>query len=174
MPTTTPNGIVIAHDDHDLQPEHLVFIDEALADWDGSFLIRVLPLPDSLASIPSALYGPTAGDDTIDESTVTYQKRNGRRGPSRLIDAPTRPARNLVVIGMQVESGTMMLFTAYGTQSDTASPREWWDLPPLDVANLTPYQALQVLTKWRQDAEHSALFWTSHALATTPEDTDGT
>ena len=44
MATKTPNGIVIAHDDHDRQPEHLAVIDEALADWDGSFLRKVITL----------------------------------------------------------------------------------------------------------------------------------
>ena len=144
----TPNGIVIAHDDHDLQPEHLAVIDEALADWDGSFMIRVLQLPESCPSLPSALYGPTAGDAPITEEQVTYEKRNDRPGPSRLIDAPMRPARNLVLIGMQVEDGTMLLFTAYGTQSDTPSPREWWD------ASMTPRAAME-----------AAKFWNEHALA---------
>lgn len=164
MRTSTPNGIVIAHDDHDLQPEHLAFIDEALADWDGSFIIRVLPLPESVQSIPSALYGPTAGDGPVTEDRVTYEKRNNRRGPSRLIDASTRPARNMVVIGMRVKDGTLTLFTAYGTQSDTASPREWWDLPPVDLTKLTPHEATIVLASWYKDADKGAQFWTVHAL----------
>ena len=149
MATPTPNGIVIAHDDHDLQPEHLAFIDEALADWDGSFMLRVLTLPEGCPSLPSALYGPTAGDAPVTEDRVTYEKRNGRPGPSRLIAAPMRPARNMVVIGMRVEDGTLMLFTAYGTQSATPSPREWWD------AGMKPSEAID-----------AAQFWSEHALAT--------
>ena len=149
MPTSTPNGIVIAHDDHDLQPSHLAFIDEALADWDGSFMLRVLTLPEDCPSLPSALYGPTAGDAPVTEDRVTYEKRNGRPGPSRLIAAPMRPARNMVVIGMRVEDGTLMLFTAYGTQSATPSPREWWD------AGMKPSEAIE-----------AAQFWSEHALAT--------
>ena len=62
MPTTTPNGIVLAHDDHGLNADHLSFIDTALADWDGSFLIQVLSLPDTCESLPSALYGPSVGE----------------------------------------------------------------------------------------------------------------
>ena len=149
MATPTPNGIVIAHDDHDLQPSHLAFIDEALAGWDGSFMLRVLTLPEDCPSLPSALYGPTAGDAPVTEDRVTYEKRNGRPGPSRLIAAPMRPARNMVVIGMRVEDGTLMLFTAYGTQSATPSPREWWD------AGMKPSEAIE-----------AAQFWSEHALAT--------
>ena len=149
MGTSTPNGIVIAHDDHDLQPEHLRFLDEALSDWDGSFMKRVLTLPPSYQSIPSALYGPVVGDEPVTDDMVTYEVRNKRPGPSRLIDAPMRPARNLVVIGMQVEDGTMLLFTAYGTQSNEVSPREWWD------SGMKPHEAIEAAT-----------FWSTHALAT--------
>ena len=149
MGTTTPNGIVIAHDDHDLQSEHLELIDQALAKWDGSFIKWVLTLPDHLPSIPSALYGPAAGDAPITEEQVTYEKRNDRPGPSRLIDAPMRPARNLVVIGMKVGDGTLMLFTAYGTQANEVSPREWWD------SGMKPHEAIEAAT-----------FWSEHALAT--------
>ena len=149
MATTTPNGIVIGHDDHDLQPQHLAFIDEALSDWDGSFIKRVLPLPDHIASIPSALYGPCVGDEPVTDDMVTYQVRKKRPGPSSLIDAPMRPARNLVVVGARVGDGTLMLFTAYGTQSDEVSPREWWD------SGMRPHEAVEAAT-----------FWSTHALAT--------
>ena len=87
--TLTPTGIVIAHGDHDLKYEHLNFFDKALEGWDGSFIKKVLPLPDSCPDLPSGLYGPAAGDDPITEDRVTYEKRNKRPGPSRLIDAPT-------------------------------------------------------------------------------------
>jgi hypothetical protein len=164
MTTTTPNGIVLAHDDHDLQPEHLAFIDEALSDWDGSFMVQVLPLPDTCESLPSALYGPSVGDEPIDEDQVTYETRNTRRGPSRLINAPTRLARNLAVIGMRIESGALMLFTAYGTQADFASPREWWDLPPLDLTKLPPTEAKALLYQWYGNCAAAADFWSQHAL----------
>tara|TARA_R100001443_G_scaffold25942_4_gene39065 strand:- start:16541 stop:17038 length:498 start_codon:yes stop_codon:yes gene_type:complete len=162
MGTSTPNGIVIAHDDHDLQSEHLTYIDTVLSDWDGSFIIKCLKLPDELPSIPSALYGPEAGDDPITNDQVFYLVRNNRRGPSRLINAPMRPARNLVVIGMQVEDGTMLLFTAYGTQASMASPKEWWDYPPPDLTGMCPRE----LSVWCQRTSESADFWSLHALAT--------
>jgi len=145
--TKTPNGITIAHDDHDLLPEHLAFIDRALEAWDGSFIIRVLPLPMTVKSLPSALYGPSAGDEPITEDQVTYKRRNNRPGPSRLIAAPMRPARNMVVIGGLDREGSLMLFTAYGTQSDTPSPREWWD------SSMKPLEAIEAAT-----------FWSVHAL----------
>tara|TARA_Y100001963_G_scaffold121433_1_gene170014 strand:- start:7698 stop:8204 length:507 start_codon:yes stop_codon:yes gene_type:complete len=165
MPTTTPNGIVIAHDDHGLNADHLSFIDTALADWDGSFLIQVLSLPDTCESLPSALYGPSVGDEPIDDDQVTYIKRAKRRGPSRLIDAPMRPARNMVVIGMRVEDGSLMLFTAYGTQSDTPSPREWWDLPPINLTAVPPAEASAIIDQWSSDARAASNFWSQHALA---------
>tara|TARA_Y100001963_G_C6703656_1_gene410790 strand:- start:36 stop:494 length:459 start_codon:yes stop_codon:yes gene_type:complete len=146
MPTITPNGIVLAHDDHDLQPAHLIFIDDALADWDGSFLLRVLELPVHCPNLLCSLYGPSVGDEPVTEDQVTYEKRNNRPGPSRLIDAPSRPARNMVVCGMRVEDGTLMLFTAYGTQATTPSPREWWD------SGMKPQEAIEAATFWSQHA----------------------
>ena len=164
MPTETPNGIVIAHDDHGLNADHLSFIDSALEDWDGSFIIKVLPLPATCESLPSALYGPSVGDEPIDEDQVTYVKRANRRGPSRLIDAPTRLSRNMVVIGMRVEDGSLMLFTAYGTQSETASPREWWDLPPVNLTAVPPTEAKAMLEQWFDGAAAGCNFWSQHAL----------
>ena len=146
MSTTTPNGIVIAHDDHGLDATHLTFIDQALAEWDGSFLLKVLELPDECPSLPCSLYGPSVGDEPVTEDQVTYKKRNNRPGPSRLIDAPSRPARNMVVCGMRVEDGTLMLFTAYGTQADAPSPREWWD------SGMKPQEAIEAATFWSQHA----------------------
>jgi hypothetical protein len=164
--TTTPNGIRIAHDDHDLQPEHLEFIDDALQDWKGEFIIKVLDLPDYCPDLPSALYGPAAGDKPITEDQVLYETRGNRRGPSRLIKAPMRLARNLVVIGIQLPDKTFLLLTAYGTQASTASPREWWDLPPLDFTNDTPTETYQALTNWYNQCVESISFWEEHALAT--------
>jgi hypothetical protein len=162
MGTTTPNGIVIAHDDHDLLPEHLAYIDICLEAWDGSFMLKVLPLPAHLKSVPSALYGPEAGDDPITEDQVLYKERNDRGGPSRVINAPMRDARNIAVIGMRVEDGTLLLFTAYGTQADIVSPKEWWDYPTPHLTLMTP----EDLSRWCQQASESADFWSTHALAT--------
>jgi hypothetical protein len=166
MTTITPEGIRLAHDDHDLQPEHLEFIDDALQDWDGRFIIKVLTLPDYCPDLPSALYGPAAGDKPISEDQVVYETRGNRRGPSRLIDAPMRLARNMVVIGAWPKNEkTPLLFTAYGTQATTASPREWWDIPPLDFTNDTPTETYQALTTWYNQCVEAVSFWEEHALA---------
>ncbi len=149
MSTTTPNGIVIAHDDHGLDATQLNFIDEALADWDGSFILKVLTLPTRCLSLKCSLYGPCVGDPPITEDQVTYAKRNNRPGPSRLIAAPQRPARNMVVVGKRIDDGTLMLFTAYGTRATSPSPREWWD------SSMKPTEAIE-----------AAQFWSTHALAT--------
>tara|TARA_R100001086_G_scaffold237590_1_gene161722 strand:+ start:222 stop:728 length:507 start_codon:yes stop_codon:yes gene_type:complete len=165
--TVTPNGIRLAHDDHDLQIEHLEFIDYALADWDGGFIIKVLELPDHCPDLPSALYGPTAGDQPITEDQVFYEKRGKRRGPSRLIKAPMRLARNMVVIGAWPKhEKTPLLFTAYGTQSTMASPREWWDLAPVDLSDETPEESAKILRGWFTLCNEAISFWQEHALAT--------
>ena len=121
MATFTLNGIKIAHDDHDLKPKHLAAIDQILSDWNGSFIKMCVPLPYDCPDLLSALHGPVAGDPPITDDQVTYEKRNNRHGPSRLIDAPMRPARNIVLIGMRDEGGTLLLFTAYGTQASEPS-----------------------------------------------------
>ncbi len=58
-----------------------------------------------------SLYGPEAGDSPIDNSDVTLEVRGHRKGPSRLIDKPHRPARRVAVIG--IRGG--WFFTMYGT-----------------------------------------------------------
>ena len=149
MTTSTLKGIVIAHDDHDLQPAHLAFIDQVLATWGGEFIIRHVTLPDNCPDLLSALYGPEAGDKPVTDDMVITETRGNRKGPSRMIDAPMRPCRNMVMIGMQVEDGTKLLFTAYGTQANGVSPKE-----PTD----------QSLTD--DERPRSVAFWATHALAT--------
>lgn len=144
---TTPNGIIIPHGDHGLTEEHLKVIDVELADWKGELMMKVITLPEGCPDVPSALYGPSVGDDPVTEDKVKYESRNGRPGKSRLIDLPHRPARNIAMLGARTELG-LMLFTAYGTQSDRLSEREWWD------NSMLPHEALV-----------AAKFWCDHALA---------
>lgn len=145
MSEYTKKGLIIAHDDHDLKPEHLEVLDEALAGWDGTFLRKVIPLPEGCPDIPSALYGPAVGDEPVTEDRVTYEVRGKRKGPSRLIKAPVRPARGIAVVGVQTPIGRM-LFTAYGTQSDEVSPREWWD------PSMSPDDCIEAATWWKEHA----------------------
>ena len=119
------------------------------SDWDGSFMTKLVSLPADCPDLPSALYGPEAGDDAITDDMTTTQTRRNRKGGSRMIAAPMRPCRNLVMIGRQAEDGTMTLFTAYGTQANKASPKEPTDRSLTDEAR-----------------SESVRFWSQHALAT--------
>jgi hypothetical protein len=115
-----------AHDDHDLTEEQIKFVQTfpPLLDRPAeSFILEVVPLPEELGTVPCGLYGPAAGDEPVDESEVFYATRGDRKGPSRLVRKDTRPARNLVVIGLRGN----VCFTMYGTQAISASPREPWD-----------------------------------------------
>lgn len=144
----TPNGITIAHDDHGLSEEHLRLIDERLSEWDGSFVLIHTQIPEGYPPLPSALYGPAAGDAAITEGQVVYKKRGGRAFPSRLIELPNRPARNMVIVAGPGRGGPI-IYTAYGTQADSVSPREPWDKSMNDEE--------------RAEAE---AFWSKHALST--------
>lgn len=140
-------NIIIAHADHGLTPDHVTFV-EAAAQAQSGFFILNMEMPDHLDDLPSALYGPSVGDEPITEDEVTYEKRNGRPGPSRLIDRPPRPARRMVIIGLDKGDEGIVIFTAYGTQSAEVAPREWWD------TSMKPHEAAE-----------AASFWSQHALA---------
>lgn len=144
MSVTTPGGVPVGHADHGLTAEHLAFVDQVLAEQPEGFFVVCRELPAELPAVPSALYGPSAGDEVISEEEVTYKKRGDRPGPSRLIDRPTRPCRSLVVIG--IAGDQPRIFTAYG--GPCAAPREWWD------ASMRPAEAVE-----------AARFWSEHALA---------
>ena len=141
----TPGGIVIGHADHGLNDGHLRFIDTILLNWHGAFAIRHVELPPECDDLMSGLYGPAAGGAVVPESSVRYERRNGRPGPSRLIDMPERPCRMLVVIAGPGNDGPMV-YTAYGSQ--TVAPREWWD------SSMKPTETIE-----------AAQFWAEHALS---------
>ena len=141
--------------DHNISPGLLNFVQthpELLAmpvtlDDEGkpnNFILKVFPIPEEeLGSMTCALYGPAAGDEPITEDKVFYEARGNRRGPSRLIRAGERPAKNVVVIGLR--GG--VCFTMYGTQADSPSPKEPWD-----AAN-------------PEELEKCLEFWNQHCLA---------
>lgn len=148
----TPSGIEIVHADHGLENEHFAFIDFFIEStvWEmkgagfvdiehpsSCLWIEVLTLPEEISSLPSTLYGPEVGDDPITEDMVTYTIRNGRLGPSRLVDLPIREARKVCVVMM---SGKIL--TAYGTQMNVSTPREWWD------PGMRPLETLEAATFW--------------------------
>jgi len=141
----TASKYSVAHADHNLTNKHWQLIDELHKTLpEGQFFVQVISLTDAKLALPSALYGPSAGDEPVTEDQVHYKVRNERPGPSRLVDAPLRPAMNMVVIGLAQQR----TITAYGTQSLSPSPREWWD------TSMKP-----------QEAYESALFWMEHALS---------
>ena len=152
MPTCTPNGHTLIHDDHGLTDAHLRFIDELLVDFNGEFTMLHRTLPADCPDLLSALYGPSAGDSPVNENLVHYEIRYGRPGPSRFVARPERRCRNMVLIAAPSSHGPhikqAVILTAYGTQSDTIAPREWWD------AGMKPHEAID-----------AAQFWTDHALA---------
>jgi len=144
--TETPGGTPIEHDDHGLLWEHLDRIDTILEEQSDGFFIGAYDLTDDCPDLMSALHGPDAGDKPIPENEVFYEKRNGRPGPSRLIDRPCRPCRRMVVCGIKGEASVIL--TAYGTQASKETPRAWWD------ASMTPLEAIE-----------AARFWSKHALS---------
>jgi len=140
-------NVTIAHDDHGLSEAHEHWAKGQAQEQKGFFILN-LEMPTTLPDLKSALYGPSVGDDPITEDSVSYERRNERPGPSRLIDKPQRPCRRMVIIGINAEDNPeIILFTAYGTQSETVAPREWWD------SSMKPHEALE-----------SAKFWCEHAL----------
>ena len=138
--------VTILHADHGLQREHIQLV-EAVARDENGFFLKVVDLPAWVADLTSALYGPSAGDGPIGEDEVRYEGRGDRPGPSRMVDRPHRPCRKMVVVGVATPS-EIKVFTAYGTQASTPTPREWWD------ASMKPHEAVE-----------AAKFWTTHALA---------
>ena len=136
-----------AHADHNLTNKHWEMVDQIHDSGlykEGQFFVEVIALTDPKHHLPSALYGPAAGDAPITDDQVEYKVRNERPGPSRLIDKPCRPAGFMVVIGIAQK----LTITAYGTQSTSPSPREWWD------AGMKPHEAIE-----------AAKFWSEHALS---------
>ena len=139
--------IEIKHNDHGLDDAHVMLVHQVVASQPRpGFFMAVKRLPAGASNLQCALHGPSVGDDPVAEEEVTYTVRNGRLGPSRLVDRPTRPCRNLVVIGVAGENP--VVFTAYGTQADEVSPREWWD------TGMKPHEAIE-----------AARFWSVHALS---------
>jgi len=146
----------IVHDDHNISFDHMHFIQtnpELLLLPVGTRIAKLFKLPDGMERVQSALYGPSAGDKPIKESEVIYEKRvtctkchSARRGYSRMVDKPTRPANNIVVIGIIGK----VAFTIYGTQANAVSPKEPWDSGCTDSV---------------EDYEYSKDFWAIHALS---------
>jgi len=148
MTTTTTTGIPLLHADHGVGEAHMRLIDALVASREG-FFIEVLPLGTLAGTLQSALYGPSAGDEPVVDHEVEHIVRGERKGPSRLVNRPTRPADHMVVIG--VGGDDAKVFTAYGNIGDRVAPREPWD------PSMTP-----------AETSESIYFWAQHALAREP------
>ena len=107
--------------------------------------IETVEIPLGFPWIDCGLHGPIMGDVPIPEEEVTYQVRPGRGWPSRLIQRPTRPTRQLVVIGGPYQEHSCILYTCFG---GVLAPKEPQD-PTLDPDKLAESQA----------------FWAVHALS---------
>jgi len=128
---TTPD-FTIVHGDHGLEEAHVAFIKSVMAGREtGSFICESFPLPQDCPDLFDGLYGPINGDQPVEESEVYYAVRGDRSHPSRMVDRPSRPCRNIVIIGLCNE----VLWTAYGSLAGVVAPREVSDSFFDDPAN---------------------------------------
>ena len=140
----------IGHNDHGITEKQLEFIQnnkELLGLLNGTLIKKIIQLPKGIGTVKSALYGPKAGDNPIAEKDVFYIKRGGRKGPTRMINKPTRLTSTICVIG--IKNGPA--FTMYGTQSDKPSPMEIWDNKMKFLSN--------------NEQEEIRKFWEEHAIS---------
>jgi hypothetical protein len=128
-----------SHLDHSLTPAQVEFI-LGLNAKEGELTIQTVELPEELGTVPCGLYGPCMGDEPIADDEVVMEVRGNRAGPSRLIERPTRPTRQLTVISGPHDGEPCVLFTSFGGPQ---APRE-------------PFE---------DDSEESLAFWKEHALA---------
>jgi hypothetical protein len=117
-----------SHTDHNLTLGHLELIRSTFRER-TSFFAEVIDIPENLASLPSALHGPTMGDEPVLESEVYYERRGTRTWVSRMVRRAPRMVRKMVVIAGPQSGptgpdgpGGIILYTAYGGL--IASPRE--------------------------------------------------
>lgn len=140
----------VAHNDHRITEEQLNFVQthpDLLALPKDTHILQILTLPPDIKSASCDLWGPSVGDDPIEEALVFYQNRGARRGPSRMIKAYSRLTRYICVIGIKGD----ICFTIYGTRADKPSPKEPWNASTIK--------------------EHAACvaWWSKHALVPTDQ-----
>jgi hypothetical protein len=132
-----------SHLDHGLTEAHVSFVREQFADR-SAFFLETIVLPDTLPALECALHGPAMGDAPVPESEVGYDSRGERAWPSRLVNRPKRPTRQLTVIAGPHGDEACVLYTAFGGPS---TPRE-----PCDPTLPEDQRAASVA------------FWREHAL----------
>ena len=132
-----------SHIDH-VPPEILEWVLHTFHDR-SAFFVETVEIPQGLPDVECGLHGPIMGDVPVREEEVTYQARAGRTWPSRLINRPTRPTRQFVIIGGPYKEHPCILYTCFG---GVLAPKEPQD-PTLDPVN----------------QEESRRFWGQHALS---------
>lgn len=134
--------ITTYHSDHGISESTIRWAIETIQPT--GFFLRTLELPYEHKSVMNALYGPMSGDAPVPESEVHYKKRSSDRPPSRMINRPLRPTRQITIIGV-AEGKNIKVFTAYG---GPAAEREPGD-PTMSEAEQAAAET----------------FWREHALA---------
>lgn len=131
--------VQILHADHgigDEQKQHIINVIASAVAPNSGFFIKEFTLPDFMAPIPNALYGPAAGDAPVQESEVHYARRGNRTVEDRMVSSPVRPVRYGQAIGMWT-GDVLKFFTIYGgplapmhpddpNNRDPEGARAWW------------------------------------------------
>lgn len=135
----------ISHLDHGLSNEQVAYIFRRFAGR-AEFFKETIRLPDELGTVPSALYGPAAGDPPVASVEVVHRPRAGRATPSRIVPGrPVRPSQLVTVIAGPSGGHACVLYTAHGGPLAPKEP----DDPTLTDA----------------ERPESIAFWAEHALA---------
>lgn len=140
-----------SHLDHGLNVEHILFILREFGHI-NQFHMETVDMPEGLAELDCALFGPLMGDKPIPEEMVFYKKRGERIGQTRMFHPPIQASSSMrvqittrklsVIIGPH--DGQVILYTAFG---GPITPREPWD-PSLN----------------EKEKAESETFWKQHAL----------
>ena len=137
-----------SHLDHNLTLDHIKFILQKFKDRKEFFKEEVDLHDVGLNDLPSALWGPLAGDPPVEEEDedLYYEVRGLRPGESRMVNRHTRPWRTMVVVAGPYDGHECVLFTAYG--GPIGAPKEPWDCE-----------------EGSEEQREAKEFWSKHALA---------
>ncbi len=104
--------------------------------------IATISFPPHLGQLPSGLWGPLAGDESVPESEVVYARRAGRDYDSRLVSRGARMVSTATVVIVCDDAGRTVLATVYGGPQAPQEPgdprcrnigesREFWSVHAL-------------------------------------------
>lgn len=150
--SVTMPKVTVLHADHGIAPEQQQFVENYLRMFaPPHFFILRIEIPDELGTVPNAMWGPTCGDDPVDEQDVFYGHRGDREWADRFVARTSRPCSYVHAIGIREGDvndsgnpvGDITLFTVYG---GPLAPQH-----PDDPTN--------------QDPDGAREFWATHALA---------